>query len=160
MEAVTVSGFDQNIIGLGEYLGGAEDHIAIAAYVAAEGEMGLFSFLLYLQVDGSAADDMARIGLEDLYVFVDGMPGVIVYADKAVHGAFGVFFVVQGREVRESIGGPAFVGKLCIFFLDAGGIFEQNAGEFPRRGGAEDFAVEAVLYQLRDEAAMVNMCMG
>ena len=92
VEAVAIGGFDQDIIGLGEYLGGPEDDIFISAHVAAEAEMGLFALFDDLEMDGGAADDMPCICPEDLHILVDGVPGIVFHADEVIHAAFGVFF--------------------------------------------------------------------
>ncbi len=94
VEAIAVGGFDQDIICLGEDFGRAEDIVLVAADVAAEGDMILFSVFLYFEVNGGAADDMTGVGIEDLDVFVDGVPGVVFHADEVVHGALGVIGVV------------------------------------------------------------------
>ena len=94
VETIAIGRFDQDIVRLWEDFGGTEDIVLIAADVAAEGKVRLFPLFLYLQVNGSAADDMPRVGVEDLDVFVDRMPGIVFDAYEVVHGAFGIVGVV------------------------------------------------------------------
>ena len=63
-------------------------------------------------------------------------------------------------EIGLAFGLAALIGIFDVIFLDAGGVFEKDGGEFAGSGSTEDLAGEAVLDQFGDKAAMVDMCMG
>ena len=45
-------------------------------------------------MNGGAADNMTGVGLKDLDVFIDRVPGVVFDADEVVHGALGIIGVI------------------------------------------------------------------
>jgi hypothetical protein len=157
VEAVAVGGLEQDIVGLGEDFGTPEDHVLIAADIAAEGEMGLLPVLLYLQTDGGAADDVASIGVENADIFIDGEPVSIFDGNETIESAFGVIFGVKGLEIGFAFGFPFLIDVFYFVFLDPGAVFEENGREFAGRGGTIDLPREAIPDELGDEPAMIDM---
>jgi len=79
--------------------------------------MYLSGILLYSQADGGAADDMARVGEQYLYVLVDGMPRIVFYGIKMLHGIDGILLCIQRFQIRQSLQGPLLIGVFDFVFL-------------------------------------------
>ncbi len=158
MLAVAVGGFaEEQIDLLGDGRSGVvQDGLIVAADVAGEDDDGLLAIIGDGEFEAGGAEDVAGV------VGLDVKVGRDVEAAVARHGAeeFEDRIDIVGGVERNGIGMLAPLvanGVGGVFFLEVGGIFEEESGELDGGGIGENGFVEATADEDGEPAGVVEM---
>ena len=160
--AAAVGGLHDHVVDVFAAFGGVEEVVAGAADIAGEQEAEVIfaGEVIDVEDDLGRAEDVAGIDEGESDAFGDGEGAVVADGDELAEDVFGVSEGVAGGEELLVVAFAVFVEPLDVHFMDVGGVGEHDAAEVAGGGGGVDVAVEAVVAELGEVAAVVDVGVG
>lgn len=160
--AAAVSGLHDHVVDVFAAFGGVEEVVAGAADIAGEQEAEAFFAREVFDVedDLGGADDVTGVDESEGYAFGDGEGSVVADGNELAQDVFGVDAGVARGEEFQVVAFAVFVEPLDVHFMDVSGVREHDAAEVASGGGGVDIAGEAVVAELREVPAVVDVGVG
>ena len=160
--AAAVGGLHDHVVDVFAAFGGVEEVVTWAADIAGEQEAEVFfaSEVFDVEDDLGRAEDVTGVDEGEGDAFGDGERAMVADGDELAEDVFGVGEGVAGREEFLIVAFSVFVEPLDVHFMDVCGVGEHDATEVAGGGGGVDVAVEAVVAELGEVAAVVDVGVG
>ena len=160
MEAVAVGGLNDEVIGVLNVLGVAEDGLVEVSYVAGENDLFFAAVLAEPDLDGGGAEQMPDVGKAHSDGFVELYAAAVFAGSQELEQSLDVIEVVQGLDgsLAPALSLPRFpfrIGDLNVAAV-AEHYIQQGAGG----GGGVNAAAESVFVQKREHAGVVDVRVG
>jgi hypothetical protein len=159
VQAVAVSAFHQQHIGMIDGFRVADDRNPDAAQVAGEDQPHVPPgiAILNIQHDNRAAEHVPRIQKGDVNARQNFALAVVTDGVEVFQAVDRVFDFVDRLDGGLAAFGAFFVDELRVFFLDMAAVQQHRRAQIARGERAQNIASEAAFDEIRDIAAVVDV---
>ena len=158
--AVPVRGLHHNIVCLGNGLRVLQDRLVRVAQIAGEHDLLRGLSLGQPQRNARRAEQMAGIRKAHVHALQYGEAFVILAGDKPRDGRLGILHGIHGLHLASAGALPLAVLPLRLHLLDVRRVPQHDIAEIAGSFRGVDLSFEAVFDQQRQQAGVVDMCVG
>ena len=161
--AAAVGAFHQDEIDVRHRDGIAQDFVAAAADVAGEEEALLL--VAVFPVDDfeqhlGGTEDVAGVVEGQRHAVAERHRALVADADELAQAALGVFLEIEWLDGRQVVFGAVLVEPFGVLLLDMRAVCQHDLAEVAGGESGVDVAAEALLAEVREIAAVVDVGVG
>ena len=159
----SVAPVHQQEIDVPHHRGIAQDLVAAAADVAGKKEPLLLSAVVLvddLQQDLRRAEDVAGVEKGQRHPVGDRHRPLVAERHELAQAALGVLLHIERFDRRQAVLGAVLVEPLGVLLVDVGAVVQHDLAQVARCEGRVDVAREALLAEVRQVAAVVDVGVG